>query len=156
MAESIVQVSSLLLPMRGFNLVLPHANIAEVLQGVEFESSSDDIPWLVGSFEWRGIRIPVVSFETLCGRESGPTGKAAACVVVYGLEGIGDLQFYALELQALPRPMVLDADRVESVSDDSGDRNAFVAQNVLVAGQPGIIPELAGVERGIVADRLGG
>jgi len=156
MAESIVQVSSLLLPMRGFNLVLPHANVAEVLQGVEFESSSDDIQWLVGSFEWRGIRIPVVSFETLCGRESGPTGDAAASVVVYGLEGIGDLQFYALELQALPRPMVLDADRVETVSDDSGYRNAFVAQNILVAGQPGIIPELASVERGIVAGHVGG
>jgi len=153
MAESSDQVSSLLLPMRGFNLVLPHANVAEVLQGLESEPSGNDLAWLVGSIEWRGIRIPLISYETLCGRESGPSGDTPATVVIYGLEGIGDLRFYALELQGIPRPMVLDAERVEPVDDDSAEPNEFVARNVLVAGQPGIIPELASVERGIQADR---
>jgi chemosensory pili system protein ChpC len=154
MAESSDQVSSLLLPMRGFNLVLPHANVAEVLPGMEPEPSGNDLAWLVGSIVWRGIRIPLISYETLCGRESGPSGDdTPATVVVYGLERIGDLQFYALELQGIPRPMVLDAEHVEPVDDDSAEPNEFVARNVLVAGQPGIIPELASVERGIQADR---
>lgn len=151
MAESGEQVNSLLLPMRGFNLVLPHANVAEVLQGVEPEPYGDRVPWLSGTIEWRGVVIPLVSYETLCGREGKGAGETSAAVVVYGLEGFGDLKFYALELQGIPRPVVLDAGRIESVEDESAEGNEFIARNVLVAGQPGVIPELASMEHRIEA-----
>ena len=52
-----------LVPVGKHHLLLPNAAVAEVL-GFEEPAPENDAPdWLLGRIDWRGWRIPVISWE---------------------------------------------------------------------------------------------
>ncbi len=58
------EVATLLIPMHGKQWVVPNVTVAEVIPFVEPEAEEGP-SWYLGRFSWRGLSVPVVSFETL-------------------------------------------------------------------------------------------
>jgi chemosensory pili system protein ChpC len=61
------QIRSLWIPLREVNMLLPHVAIAEVGNFRVPDEQPDTPDWLLGTIDWRGQIIPVISLELLCG-----------------------------------------------------------------------------------------
>ena len=141
-------ISTLLLPMNGFFSILPQAAIAEVSQRPEVDLVKNSADWLNGVFDWRSERVPLLSFEKLCGRPAAAQEANSRIVVVYALEGFRGLVYYALDLFAIPHPAALQAEMIADANEDliSGQ---FIARNVQIGGHVGVIPNLEQIEYSI-------
>jgi chemosensory pili system protein ChpC len=141
-------INTLLLPMRGFHVVLPQALVAEITQRPEVRAVREAPQWMLGTFDWGATRVPLLCFESLCGRGRGEGRTSSRIAILYGLEGIGGLAFYAMELHAIPHPLIL---REDMLGDDAqaGAGDGVVSHAIRIGGQPAVIPDAAGIERRI-------
>jgi chemosensory pili system protein ChpC len=59
------ELYSLLIPLKGERLLVPRMCVAEVIAFVEAARDRDDQSpeWFLGTIEWNGRRLPVVSFD---------------------------------------------------------------------------------------------
>lgn len=138
-------INTLLLPMRGFHVVLPQTLVAEITQRPQVRAVREAPQWMLGTFDWRAARVPLLRFESLCGGEPGEGRPSTRIAILYGLEG---LAFYAMELHAIPHPLIL---REDMISDDAnaGLGEGVVARHIRIGGQPAVIPNAVGIERRI-------
>lgn len=142
-------VNSLTVPLAQNTLLLPQAAIAEVVRPEPLRELEHAADWLRGVFDWRTEQIPLVSLEAMCGV---PVGDKAVnrYVVLYALEQIPGLAYYAVEARGIPRSL-----RAEARSLQPGEVGSFecdiVQSHVLAAGEPAFIPSLAVIERSIRA-----
>ncbi len=141
-------INTLLLPMRGFHVVLPQALVAEITQRPQVRAMSGAPQWMLGTFDWRANRVPLLRFESLCGRGRGEGRPSPRIAILYGLEGMEGLAFYAMELYAIPHPLIL---REDMLSDDAeaGAGDGVVARHIRIGGQPAVIPDAPGIEHRI-------
>lgn len=148
MKPSFQTINSLLLPMKGFYVILPQSAVVEIARKPELIDTEGSAGWFKGVFNWRSEVVAVVSFEELCSWQSDQQDAGSRIVILHALEGVLDVDFYALELQAVPRPLSLEPDSL-TVSENVVHGNECIASNVLVNGLDAIIPDLQGMERRI-------
>ena len=60
-AESIIRTQ--IIPLTDMNLVLPNTSIAEVIGYSKPSPVKKSPDWFLGMMNWRGLTIPIVSFE---------------------------------------------------------------------------------------------
>ncbi|HET7131293.1 MAG TPA: chemotaxis protein CheW, partial [Gammaproteobacteria bacterium] len=65
------ELYSLLIPLKGERLLVPRMCVAEVIAFVEAARDRDDQSpeWFLGTIEWNGRRLPVVSFDDVRSEE---------------------------------------------------------------------------------------
>ncbi|CAI8927241.1 chemotaxis protein CheW [Pseudomonas donghuensis] len=100
-------LTGLLLPLSDRCLVLPNVAVAEL---IGFQAGSPVLAspeWLLGWIDWRGQRLPLLSFESACGGQL-QVGERARIVVLNAL-GSSPLRFVALLVQGIPRSCKLDS-----------------------------------------------
>ena len=141
-------VNSLLLPLIGSKIILPQTTVAEIVQAPRVAQIEGSDHWIKGMVVWRTEQIPLISFEALCGQEISERGNLHRIAVLYAIEGFDILKFYSLDVQAIPRPVMVKPDTLDQIEDDSNGCNA-IASKVFVAGQSAIIPDLVWLEQRI-------
>lgn len=139
------EIRCVLVPVGSLRLLLPNANIAEVIP----QSAPEPVPhapaWVPGCIAWRGWRVPLVSFTELAGI---PAGDAELSVRVAVLKALGNnprLPFIAVLTQGFPRLTTLNAELIIPTSDGSV-LPAGVAAHVLVRDDVAMIPDLEWIE----------
>jgi len=146
-----ITVRSQLIPLEGMRLVLPNTSIAEVVthQSVE-ESDYDNAPvWVIGLLQWRGLKIPLLSFEqslnfnpsTISGYLSS---KSARIVVLNATTHSETLPFYAIVAQGIPRLMALTHSAIIDAPEQSD--LPYIMRQTLIDANPAIIPNLEQIE----------
>jgi len=141
-------INSLIVPLCEQQFVIPQTGLAEVIAREMPETVGSEAQWLKGLINWRGQQIPVVSLEELCGRNGDVASKDSRYVVLYGVEKIPGLNYYAVEVSGIPHPVKLaDANILQGgVKDQDCELVAF---NVLVDGEEAVILNTALLERKI-------
>ena len=145
------KVRSLLIPVHGGTLLLPNVAVAEVVDYRTPQPTEDGPPWLLGFMDWRGLDVPLISFEVVRGDGNPEVDSHARVAVVNTIKG-GEVAFYALLTTGIPRLVrvaeedVMPADTEESLAPGEAAR-------VLVNGAPAVIPDLDTLES-LVADYL--
>ncbi|MDN7140363.1 chemotaxis protein CheW [Pseudomonas sp. JQ170] len=100
-------LTGLLLALGDRCLVLPNVAVAELI-GYQAGTPAEQQPaWMLGWIDWRNQRLPLLSFEAVCG---GPVkvGERARIVVLNAL-GSSRQRFIALLVQGIPRSCKLDS-----------------------------------------------
>ncbi len=116
MNESHQIVRSLLLPLaNGESLLVPSAAVAEIISYAAPQPAEGAPSWLVGWMEWRGARLPLVSFEARMGGDAAHASRGRRIVVLNTITGEIDPPFIALVLETLPRPLLVDAGKVDAL-----------------------------------------
>ena len=87
MSEHTEQVRSLWIPLRQVNMLLPHTVVAEIGNYRVPDGREDTPEWILGDISWRGITIPVVSLETLCGETAPASPPRHRCRECRGARG---------------------------------------------------------------------
>ncbi|RMG56687.1 MAG: chemotaxis protein CheW, partial [Gammaproteobacteria bacterium] len=147
MAAEQERINSLLIPITDQNVLIPQTGLAEVIPREMIQPLKGVEPWLRGMIQWRGQQIPTISVEEMCGRHPRAS-KDSRYVVLYAIEQIPGLQWYALEVSGIPHPLRLTPDQVIK----GGTRDAdceIVAANVIADGQEAVILDPSVIERRI-------
>ncbi len=132
----------------GGRLLLPNANIAEIITFAEPEALPEAPDWVLGRLRWRGWRLPLVSFARLAGlaRDEGELGAKVA--VLRALGGHPRLPYFCLLTQGFPRLTTVSADAL--LPADEGDLPDGAMMRVLLRDEYSFIPDLIDIERRLV------
>ena len=149
MAEITEMVRGQLLPLFVMRLVLPNTCIAEIINFTDLEPVENPLSWLLGTMQWRGLRIPVVSFEAANGMPFPDNARKKRVAVLNGISGNEELAFYAIAMQGIPRLISLDKTNLNTIT--SPDVKFPLAQEqAMIGSQSVVIPNLEKLEQQII------
>jgi chemosensory pili system protein ChpC len=157
--DSELAVRSLLVPLDGMALLVPNALVSEVATLSEITPASGKAPWLLGSITWRGLQIPLVSFEKVAGGRVGLAGRNSRAIVFNTLNGNRELPFVAVLSQRIPRLLLVTGRMLQSV--DAVPAQEGVLSCVELQGEAVVIPDVDRLEQllreqGMKVERVNG
>ena len=132
--------------MMGDPLLLPSVVLAEVITYRTPESIQNNPPWLLGLIEWRGVSVPVVSFEEFCGHSNQSTLLGTRIAILNTITGIPQVPFLGLRIQGIPRLVLVREDELTLRNSEEFSQDHTMYVTVELAEQPAIIPDLAALE----------
>ncbi len=112
-------VRCMLLPMSSINLVMPNSGVAEIIGYSEPRRLDEASEWFLGVVSWRGIYVPVISVEQLCGVDTLHVGPRSRIGIIYNPEKDDHLPYIGLHMQDIPRAYLAESDKMESGSDNN-------------------------------------
>ncbi len=146
MATQSAGVPSLLIPVQQATLLLPNAAVAEIIDYRDPQPISDAPKWLLGMVPWRGLQLPLLSFEAVLHGAPPEASARLRIAVMNTLNGNPDVPFFGIVLQGIPH--LVRADEASVTRTDQGDEaTPGVLARVDVNGEPAIIPDLDAVEK---------
>lgn len=140
-------IHALEIPLRGPTLLMPSANIAEVINVSDFTPVPLAPAWLLGAFAWRTLAVPVVSFEGLMGGTVTAPTPTSKIVILYPLPGRRDWEFYAILTHAEPRPQTIDPARAVAATSAELPDTPYVAAGLKLDGRLLAIPDLEALKK---------
>jgi len=129
------------LPVNQQQLLLPNVSVAEVVGYQAPVTPSDKPEFFLGYVTWRGINIPLISYE-LANGQTRSTLPAKAQIAV--INSIGEhhevLPFFAIVTQGIPRLVKVASDLIKPIEGQK--RNKAEIASVKLDGEEAIIPDL--------------
>lgn len=117
-----VELPTFFVPLQKSNLLIPNATVAEIIPYEPLQRVQDTPDWFLGYLGWRGVQVPVVSFEMLSverGSFSLVSVASASLVVLKALGGRDGIDFIAIVAQALPQLHRITEDMIFETGEDS-------------------------------------
>lgn len=104
-----------LIPMNQRQLLLPNVSIAEVVDHDASLEAGDDRPWLAGYLEWRGQKLPVISYEGANQQEAVMPETGRGRIVVLNTIGPDHdrLPFMAVITRGIPSQSRLEPEQLQ-------------------------------------------
>lgn len=146
-APALERIHALELPLRGATLLVPSANVAEVVNVGDFTPVPLAPGWLLGVTPWRTLAVPVVSFEALMGGTVTPPTPSSKVVIFYPLPGRRDWEFYGLLTHAEPRPQTVDSALALAATSAELPDTPYVAAGLKLGGRLLAIPDLEALKK---------
>ena len=146
MSDASEELYSLLVPLAEDRLIVPRACVAEVVRYVKPEPVAGSESWLVGTVNWSGRALPVISFEGTLGREQPPITRRTRIVVFYSSTGQVQAGYFGLLTQGFPQLVRVNRDVLKLDSDAGWPASAPVLCRVKMINEYPLIPHLERLE----------
>ncbi len=146
-APALERIHALELPLQGATLLVPSANVAEVVNVGDFTPVPLAPAWLLGVAPWRTLAVPVVSFEALMGGTVTAPTPGSKVVILYPLPGRRDWEFYGLLTHAEPRPQTVDGALALAATSAELPDTPYVAAGLKLGGRLLAIPDLEALKK---------
>lgn len=138
-------IACLYLPVHQQQLLLPNVSVAEVVGYQEPIKQADKPDYLLGNVTWRGISIPLLSYELANGQSTSKISTTARIVVINSIgEDHDALPFFAILTQGIPRLVKVANDLIKPVKSKL---NKAEISLVKLDGEDAVIPDLAFLEK---------
>ncbi|MCZ6501297.1 MAG: chemotaxis protein CheW [Gammaproteobacteria bacterium] len=101
------------IPMQKQRILLPQSTVAEIIPYEPLQRVEDTPDWFLGLLGWRGVQVPVSSFEMLTVERASfslASVSSAGLVIIKGLNDQDDLPYHAMVAQTTPRLVELTAE----------------------------------------------
>lgn len=144
---AVSEVRSVLIPLADRHLLLPNAMVAEVMGYQPPEPVEGQPKWYLGNMAWRGVLIPVVSFEAMLGGEVVTPGHRGRIAIMNALGGIPRLSHFGMVVQAIPSLVRVTTDNVLPLPDDEAQNDPLIRQAVELDLSAAYIPDPDEIER---------
>jgi chemosensory pili system protein ChpC len=145
-----LEVRGVLLPLQGGQLLLPNATVNEVVGFRDpIPVDSNDTDWLLGTFDWRQQKVPIVAFEKLLGLPKDETGHRARIAICNTLNGNARCPYIGILLRSIPHLTRLTEELIAPLGE-LGDAGPMVARQVRLNGQEAWIPDLDALEQAVL------
>ena len=118
MNDKTISVRCMLLPLTSLNLLVPNSAVAEIIGYSVPRALADCSDWFAGVVLWRGVYVPVVVIEQMCGIASAGVGPRARIAIIYNPDNDSELPYLGIHMQDIPRAYLADPDTTESGSSD--------------------------------------
>ncbi len=141
MKDNSQTLTCVMIPVSRRQLILPNVSIAEVVDYASNDAGTGAPDWLAGRLEWRGLNLPVISYDAANGGTLSVPGENRGRIVV--LNTISDnnkkLRFMALITQGIPSQVRITEDQVKRLDGENGPADLM---QVEVDGEAAWIPNL--------------
>lgn len=141
MKDNSQTLTCVMIPVSRRQLILPNVSIAEVVDYASDDAGTSAPDWLAGRLEWRGLNLPVISYDAANGGTLSVPGENRGRIVV--LNSINDsnkkLRFMALITQGIPSQVRITEDQVKRLDGENGPADLM---QVEVDGEAAWIPNL--------------
>jgi len=144
------ELYSLLIPLAEDRLIVPRACVAEVVRFTSPVDMPGSVDWLLGSINWNGRQLPVVSFEGTIGKEIPATTGRTRVVVFYSSSGALRSGFFGLITQGFPQLVRVNREVLKLDAKDGWPENAPILCRVKMINEYPLIPNLEKLEELIV------
>ncbi len=135
-----IEIRSIMIPVTGGELLIPNANIAEIVAYSTPESEDRGPGWILGNVIWQGWQVPVISIPILTEQvEAEDTVDAKICISK-SLISNERLPYIGILAQGFPRLVTLTRDLVTEVPDSSS--HIALAGDVLIGDRQASVPDL--------------
>jgi chemosensory pili system protein ChpC len=153
MSQAVVkEVRSVLIPLHERQILLPNASVAEVMIYQQPEYAGDELPeWFLGHLAWRGVMIPVVSYEGMLGEAIVEPGYRGRILILNALGEHERLSHIGMAVHAIPSLVRVSADNVVPVSPEEEDPQPLIRQQVELDLSPALIPDMDEIERQVLS-----
>ncbi|MGQ9424935.1 chemotaxis protein CheW [Gilvimarinus sp. F26214L] len=146
--QSQADIASLLIPLVGRQLLVPTVTVAEMVPFQAPERNPESPDWYLGDVIWRQERIPVVSYEVMCG-EAMPGYDRGSRIAVLNNVGVDpSLSFIGLATQGIPRLARVKAEEIHQ-SDDA-QLKRFDLMHASHAGEILVIPDVQALQQAFI------
>ena len=135
------------LPMCAEAMIVPSVTVAEVIDYRPPEPLPGAPAWFMGVVDWRGIAIPVISFERFNHLTESRQGSQSRLAIMNVVSNQHYMRYFSVVIQGNPKPVKIMADTIEQQDDSMSDG---IAMKVLYAGQNAMIPDMDAIERSIL------
>lgn len=144
MAEE--RVKCLLLSVSGPSVLVPNAAVAELITQNSVTAVEGAPDWFLGRGSWRGLDIPLIAFERLCGDREDAPPSSGRFVVLFGLEREGAPAFYGIRIDRLPRSETVDRTSLAR-ADEPEHPSEVVAVRARISDRECLIPDFDALGR---------
>ncbi len=140
------------LPLQMDGLLVPDVVVAEIMAPGKITQKLKSPEWYVGSINWRGRKLPLVSFESLNGASTVSPENVTRVAVLNGLADHGHLPFYAIVVNGQPALLNISEDDIEV--HEGRPRGRAEAMSIAVKELTAGIPNIEWVEQHLLAYTL--
>ena len=140
------ELYSLLVPLSEDRLIVPRACVAEVVRFSKADKQEGAHNWMLGTVNWNGRALPVVSFEGTLGKDvPAATGRTRIVVFVASTGQLKTGYFGALT-QGFPQLVRVNRDVLQLDSTEGWPKDAPVLCRVKMINEFPLIPDLERLE----------
>ena len=125
---SLEPLASFVIPLQKSNLVLPNSAVAEIIPYEPLRRVPDTPDWFLGFLSWRGVQVPVASFEMLTVERASfslVSVASANLVILRTLGEAGDFSYMAVVAQTLPRLVRVAPDEMFA-TDEGAEKTELI------------------------------
>jgi len=148
------ELYSLLVPLSEDRLIVPRACVAEVVRFSKPTQEAGAHHWMLGTVNWNGRELPVMSFEGALGKEVPPATGRTRIVVFYATTGHLKGGFFGVLTQGFPQLVRVNRDVLKLEAKDGWPEDAPVLCRVKMINEFPLIPDLDKLERLLAREAL--
>ncbi|HSN53010.1 MAG TPA: chemotaxis protein CheW [Woeseiaceae bacterium] len=148
------ELYSLLVPLAGERLIVPRACVAEVVRFTAPKQEAGAHHWMLGTVNWNGRDLPVVSFEGTMGKDV-PAATGRTRIVVF-TASTGQLKtgYFGVITQGFPQLVRVNRDVLQFDSSEGWPGDAPVLCRVKMINEFPLIPDLERMEAMLARESL--
>ncbi len=148
------ELYSLLVPLAGERLIVPRACVAEVVRFTAPKQEAGAHNWMLGTVNWNGRDLPVVSFEGTLGKDV-PAATGRTRIVVF-TASTGQLKtgYFGVITQGFPQLVRVNRDVLQFDSSEGWPSGAPVLCRVKMINEFPLIPDLERMEAMLARESL--
>lgn len=154
MSETETELYSLLVPLAEDRLIVPRACVAEVVRFSAPEEEAGAHDWMLGTVNWNGRQLPVVSYEGTIGKAVPVATGRTRIVVFYASTGQLKTGFFGVVTQGFPQLVRVNRDVLKLHTTDGWPQGAPVLCRVKMINEFPLIPDLEKLEAMLVRESI--
>lgn len=136
MSKEIEKIKCVILTLRKQNVILPSELVAEIISVKDIEEVDSSEEWFLGNISWRGVEIPLISFEVAGGMEASRVNLNAQAAVLYSVNKEGrENKFPYLGLIVSSMPHVSSFSRNQMIlNTEDNEGHPMISQKIKING----------------------
>ena len=143
------ELYSLLIPLAQERLIVPRASVAEVVTWQAPEKMPGTPPWYLGTIQWSGRPVPIISFEATCGQTFPPPGTRTRIVIFVALGSHITGGYFGVLTQGFPQLVRVNPDLVKPDPSRSFSDDGPILCQVRMLNESPLIPDFEWLEQKI-------
>ena len=148
------ELYSLLVPLAEDRLIVPRACVAEVVRFTTPERADGSKDWMLGTVNWNGRPLPVVSFEGAIGKELPTPSGRTRIVVFHSATGQVRTGYFGILTQGFPQLVRVNRAVLKLDATSGWPEEAPVLCRVKMINEYPLVPHLEKLELMIVRESL--
>ena len=138
-------IKSIILTLKNELVVVPNASVAEIISVQDVREVENSPRWMLGKARWRGVEVPVVSYEAAGGDDVQAVNINTQVAVMYSVSEDSEHSYIGLAMHGVPHVSTFSRDQIRTDENVSSD-HPMVAQKVRINGAAAGILDLFAID----------
>ena len=149
MVQNNKNIKSIILTLKNELVVVPNAAVAEIISVQDVREVEGSPQWMLGKARWRGVELPVVSYEAAGGDNAQAVNINTQVAVMYSVSNDIDndkkYPYIGLAMHGVPHVSTFSRDQIKT-DEHAVVNHPMVAQKVRINGAAAGILDIYAIE----------